>query len=115
MGSVLVIVLPPCTDDLPGMTIAGEQMFIETLVSLPLKLSTKPFCIAGPARCNASRRRDPVAILSIALLVSSVPLSLTTMQGSHDARQWHQVRGRRAGLRASYPRPRPGTPGYNRR
>lgn len=35
MGSVLVIVLPPSTDDLPGMTVTGKQMLIETLVPEP--------------------------------------------------------------------------------
>ena len=44
-----VVVGSPVFDDLPGMAVAGEQVFVETLITeTPVKLSTKPFCMGLP-------------------------------------------------------------------
>ena len=50
MRSVQIVVDPPVFNNVPGMTIAAEQVLVETFVSRsrPLKLSTKPFCMGLP-------------------------------------------------------------------
>ena len=52
MGSVLVIVLPPCADDLAGMTVAGEQMLVEALIPEPAIEALDEAVLHRLSRCD---------------------------------------------------------------
>jgi hypothetical protein len=50
MRAVVVVVVAPCRDQVAGVAQAGEQVLVQAFIpqNLPLKDSTKPFCIGLP-------------------------------------------------------------------
>jgi len=82
MGSVEVIVDPPVFDDRACVPIADEQMLVEALVAQPAIGAFDGAVLLWLTRCNIVHATvRSCCHRSMALAVSSLPLSLTIMQG----------------------------------
>lgn len=83
MGAVMVVVVTPRRDQTAGMAQVSEQVLVEALVPETaieaLHKAVSRIGFAGAMSCHSTRRSS--CHLRMAFEVSSVPLSLTTMQG----------------------------------
>lgn len=74
MGSLQIVILLPCGDLIAGSRIAENRVSLSSSsLKLPMKLSTKAFCIGLPGAMQCQSIRVSWHHRKTAMLVSSVP------------------------------------------